>query len=451
MTELLLPRTEINRQTRGAEGVFRPTARVVRRDAVRIKWIIRYTFYAFVFSLPFEEAVIAGGATLPKLFGLALAGSAFLQRGLCYELPPKEFGWFGAYLVIYVLWGGFLLLTPPDVPEFSGVFIDSCFRLAQLFFLFWVSYNLLRHDSIAKGALWALATSSILLSILQIVGVTSDVSKSGRVSAFDTNPNGLATVLSLGLVALVGLAYGRTRAEWKARLAFWFGAGVVAIAIVQTGSRGAVAALAGALLLFSLKGKSLAVKLKFGLIAFVGIIALFAASYHIETVRVRWEQAFYDENLAGRERIFPEAVGMILESPVIGWGPINHLWELGSRLGLPMRDEHNVYLWLLAETGVVGAIPFLAGLWLCMRSAWRSRQTISGILPLVMLLFVVVLSLKGTYHHRKYYWVVLAYALAAGSYSGRSLRLKVAVSTNHNVRSGFVSSRSFFRIPPRRG
>ena len=160
-------------------------------------------------------------------------------------------------------------------------------------------------------------------------------------------------------------------------------------------------------------------KLKFGSIALIGIILLGVSSYRIEAVRVRWERTFYDQSLAGRERIYPEAIGMILERPLIGWGPVNHFWELGPRLGEPYRDEHNVYLWILAEVGVLGAIPFFAGLWLCWRAAWIARHGLQGVLPLAMLFFLLTASMSGTNHNRKYYWVILSHALAAGAaYAG---------------------------------
>ena len=142
-------------------------------------------------------------------------------------------------------------------------------------------------------------------------------------------------------------------------MVFWLASGVLALAMVQTGSRGAVVAVVGSLSLFFLRGKSLATKLKFGLIALVGIVALAFASYRIDAVRKRWEKTFYDQDTAGRETIYAESIGMILESPLIGWGPINHNWELGPRVGRPSRDEHNLYLYLFAEVGLVGAIPFL--------------------------------------------------------------------------------------------
>jgi O-antigen ligase len=319
-------------------------------------------------------------------------------------------------------------LNEPNIPDFSTGVIEQFFRLVQLLSLFWISYNLLKHEQVLNGTLWALSAATVLLALLQLAGVTSDVSGQGRVAAFAGNPNGLATILSLGLLALFGLAYGREKQDWKGRAVFWLGSGMLAIAMVQTGSRGGVLAVMGSLSVFFLRGKNLATKLKFGAIAFMGIIVLVVASYRIEAVRVRWEKTFYDQDLAGRQKIFPATVGMILEKPLIGWGPINHLWELGPRIGRPYRDEHNVYLWILAEVGVLGAIPFFTGLWLCSCAAWRGRRGAQGILPLVMLLFLLAASMSGTLHKNKYFWVVLSLALAASSYSVGSPRVKRARS-----------------------
>jgi O-antigen ligase len=448
MAHLLLSRQQAGRAvTPGNSSLLRHVKPIIKPDTC--KWIIRYTFYAFIFSLPFEEAYIDLGASVPRLIGLALAGFGLLQLRLCYEFPPKAFWWFVAYLSIYTLWGFYLISTPPNVPNFPISFIASAIKLVQLLVLFWISYNLMKQEQVVNGALWALAAGAIILAILQVLGITGDVSK-GRMAAFsEQNPNGLATILSLGLLALFGLAYGREKHDWKGRLLFWLGSGILAVGMVQTGSRGAAVALVGSLSVFFLRGKSLATKLKFGLIALAGIIVLVGASYQIDVVRKRWERTFYDQDLAGRQRIYPEAIGMILESPLIGWGPVNHLWEMGPRVGKPYRDEHNVYLWILAEVGLVGAIPFFAGLWLCCRSAWRARHGSQGILPLVMLLFLLALSMKGTLHKNKYFWVVLSFALAASSYTGASPRLKMGVSATSPGFSAVTRGRKLVKVPAR--
>src|SRR5206468_10594663 len=100
-----------------------------------------------------------------------------------------------------------------------------------------------------------------------------------------------------------------------------------------------------------------------------------------------WKQAYYEGSMAGREDIFPAAVGMILERPVFGWGPILWAHELGQRTGVGgERDAHNLWLALLLEVGVVGAIPFSVGFWLCGLSTWRARLGTFGLLPLALLL-----------------------------------------------------------------
>jgi O-antigen ligase len=412
-----------------------------RANIDNIKWIIRYTFYAFVFSVPFQEAYVASGTTVPRLLGLALAAFALLQPRLCYAFPPRAFWWFLAYLAIYVLWGSYLILVPPNVPDFNRSFVVSVFTLTQLLALFWISYNLFKSNRVTSGALWALAAGTTLLAVFQMVGITGDVGGGDRMAAFDEqNPNGLATVLALGLLALLGLAYGRQNEDRKARWLFWFSAGIICITMVQTGSRGAVVAVAGAISLFVLRGKSVATKLKFGLIGLIGIAVLAIASYQIEAVKKRWERTFYDDSFAGRERIYPESIGMIIERPLVGWGPINHMWELGPRLGRQYRNEHNLYLWLLAEGGLVGAIPFFVALWLCSRSAWVGRYGIQGVLPLVMFLFLLVGGLKGTPHRNKLFWIVLSYSLASSSYVHRRQRAEVEILPAHSPFSNVKSS-----------
>ena len=91
-----------------------------------------------------------GGTTLSKLFGLALAAFALLQPRLCYAFPPKAFWWFAVYLVIYVLWGSYLILAPPNVPQFDRSFILSVFKLTQLLALFWISYNLMKQERVKQ-------------------------------------------------------------------------------------------------------------------------------------------------------------------------------------------------------------------------------------------------------------------------------------------------------------
>jgi O-antigen ligase len=294
----------------------------------------------------------------------------------------------------------------------------------------------MKQERVVKGALWAFASAAILLSALQLLGVTSKTIAQDRVASLGASPATFAILYSLGLLALFGIGYGRQKADWKGRALFWSVFGMVCLAIVETGSRGPIVALAASLSLFFLRGKTSAAKLKFAVIGLAGIILLAVASYQIDAVRKRWEKTFYDQTLSGREKIYPESIKMILESPLIGWGPINHNWELGARLGLPYRDEHNLVLSLLAEGGILGAFPFFGALWLCWRHAWKGRHGSQGIVPIAMLAFVLLVSLNQPISNRKFFWLVLSYALAGGSYyvvRGRRFRASSVSNSGYGL------------------
>jgi O-antigen ligase len=133
-------------------------------------------------------------------------------------------------------------------------------------------------------------------------------------------------------------------------------------------------------------------------------------------------------NMAGREQLYPALWTMFLEKPVLGWGPVANTYELALRIGereRPLRAAHNAVLELVTATGVVGAIPFLVGAWLCARAAWRSRRGPHGVLPLALFGSVLISNMSGDWIAAKLIWIVLAYALASERWQQADLRLRV--------------------------
>jgi len=117
--------------------------------------------------------------------------------------------------------------------------------------------------------------------------------------------------------------------------------------------------------------------------------------------------------MAGREAIFPAAWKLFLEKPLTGWGPATHYKVLGARFFRDELDTHNLYLWLLTQVGLFGTIPYLVGLLLCFRSAWRSRSGTQGVLPLALMVLMLTINMSLTWHEKKVYWVILALTLAS--------------------------------------
>ncbi len=375
--------------------------------------LIRYAFYAFVAAIPFETASLELASTvgsLSQVMGLMLLGAALLQPRICFNRPPGAFWCFGGYVLAYLVLG-----TTQDPKYLSPMFVRF-FTLIQMLFLLWIAYNLFKHPEICRGALLALAGSCIVVAVLQISGTATVEITQGRSSVFADNPNTVAATLSLGLLALAGLAHGRMTVNSRMPLLEWTGIAVIGIAIVMTGSRGPILGLLLGLTFLIMKGGGPATRFKLGLVALLAIGFLAWVSYENEAMRIRWERTLVEGSLAKREDILPAAWSMFLQKPLLGWGPFLHTAELGSRFGKPYKEPHNLYLWVLNETGLLGGIPFLAGLWLSLHAAWKARSGSEGSLPLAMLACLLTTSMALTGHNRKLFWLVLAYTLATAPY-----------------------------------
>ena len=148
------------------------------------------------------------------------------------------------------------------------------------------------------------------------------------------------------------------------------------------------------------------------------VIAFLAGvAWQLPLMRKRFQQA-QEGNLAGRERIFPAAWGLFLERPLLGWGPGQNKYELARRVPEEFRawrDTHNLVLELLTSTGVLGTIPFLTGMGLCVWGAWKARRGNHGILPSAMLVALLVGNMSGNGIALKLLWIGLAYGAATAS------------------------------------
>lgn len=247
------------------------------------KTVIRYAYYVFIFSLPFEGKI--GGLSL---LGLILAGVTMLQFRLFLQPAPKAFWWFALYLAVVAALGFLTILGTEQDTEFTSELIRQLFALSQLLVFVLIAYRLMMFESIAKRSLLILGLSCVLLAVLQTSGVIA-TEVHGRMTAFEDNPNVVALVLSVGLLCLLGSAHARKDTGLKFRLLAWISSVVLLVAIVNTGSRGSQLALALALGALIMRTTTLPQKVKTGLIVAAVIACLGWAIYQMDAARERWE------------------------------------------------------------------------------------------------------------------------------------------------------------------
>jgi O-antigen ligase len=196
---------------------------------------------------------------------------------------------------------------------------------------------------------------------------------------------------------------------------------MAAMAVIQTGSRGGLACVVAGLLAMLWDGPTRGARVRNAVLGLAAIALLVVGTLRSETMRNRIEAAA-EGGLAGREEIYPALFAMIADRPLIGWGPIENQVEIAERIGemeQERRDAHNLLLELLSTTGLAGAAPFLIGLLLVFRAAWRARRGSLGFLPLAFLLAAFTGTISGTWIAAKILWLSFGLALAAGALVAR--------------------------------
>lgn len=381
---------------------------------VAVNPVLRMALYLFVVSIPFEMPRRTIPIEIPTLAAVMLLATTLLNPSAAFRRVPRAAFWFAAHLWVLVL--AWIVLAN----EHTALTTRHVLSLVMLLLILWVIYNLLADPRVLRGTLLAIVIGCSVRAGMQWLGIGAtsyEVWTGGeRVTLFGQNANLSAIILSAGLVTVLGLQV--TRARWLPRfdLLSWPLAAMIGVAIIQTGSRGGLLCVAGGMLVFFLNGRTLARRLLNVGIGAAAIALLAWGAMQSEMMRGRILESTEDGKFAGREQIYPATLEMIMERPLLGWGPVDNQYEIARRMQYqraPSRDAHNLVLELMTTSGVLGTIPFLVGLVLCVRSAWRARRGLLGVLPLAVLVAVFLGTVTGTWIASKILWLTLAFVLAA--------------------------------------
>ncbi|MBA3445283.1 MAG: O-antigen ligase family protein [Gemmatimonadales bacterium] len=370
-----------------------------------------------VASIPFEYPERTIPLEIPTLTGAVFLLVTLFYPSRCYGRIPGPALGFAVYLAasLFTIMLGSGEHTSEAVSEFIVVL--------QGVLVFLAAANVMRDVSVARRALMTLAAACSLRAALPFLGLgrTTDAVWTGgeRVSALGQNANSAAMIMAAGLVALIGLVFLiRHRTTFSLVLGGLLSA-LLALAILETGSRGGLLALLGGVLVFALAANSWQQRVRNGTIALLAISLLTAAALSRPVMKNRLVDTATTGNLAGREQLYPALWSMFLEKPLLGWGPVANGYELAARVGerdRASRAAHNVVLELITAGGLLTALPFIVGVWLSVQRAWRARAGEHGVLPLALFSSVFLSNMSGDWGASKLLWLVLAYCLASGQW-----------------------------------
>jgi O-antigen ligase len=395
---------------------------------------VHYSFLLFVFSIPFEDLelpyVTSGVFSLAKLCGFIFFAVYLFHLVLQVQffkkaIPevPSAMWWFICYFVVYAI-GGWLLDHEP-----GRVYFIRLIALIQIVAFFWCASDLLKDENLTKSSLLVFAFASVLLAVgalLHLPGFVPIVDD--RTRALGMNPNASAGLAALAALILMAFCLNETHWSLKRRAALLILTLPLFVFLVSTASRSGVGAFVIGISIFFLARGGVKRKLLAGLLAVVaaaGVLFLVATN---QAAADRWAR-FFEQGDSTRADLYRTELEMIGESPIVGWGRTTGFEELGSRIGLGGRvDAHQFLLYLLLEVGLIGTVPFLAGLMRCFWAAWKARAGPWGILPLTLLVALLTTMMTHTGLTAKQFWLFLAFAVAAAAIIKRKIIVRVATA-----------------------
>jgi O-antigen ligase len=363
-----------------------------------------------------------------------ITGSLFLlialaQPKLCFRRPSSAFWWLALYLWMYVALGMFTEHVPEVAKMFLNYLLVTC--------LFWVGSNLMRNPHIARAALLSFVLGCATIAVMNVLGIATRLvftDQTSRSVVFGQDANLLGGNMALALVMLMTLTFGQKGKLVQPRL---IGAVLVAFVLAKSlmlaGSRGAILAVGAGVLAFTLQTGDIRSFAKNLAVAVLVAAALSVVLYRSDSMIKRYQRTLSTGNMSGREQLFPDAWQMFKERPLLGWGPIDNMYELGLRTAgfqfgkknadgqslLAARDTHNLILDVLTSMGIVGGAPLFVCLAVCVTSAWKARSGPLGTMPLALSVVVLILSMDANWSASKQGWTVLAFAAASGAAAPR--------------------------------
>lgn len=289
-------------------------------------------------------------------------------------------------------------------------------------------------------------------SLLHIAGEVDSLRITGPVT--DPNYYGLILLTALPLVAerVASAESGLTKALFAVAVA------AVLAAIVLTYSRGALVALMLVLLIAFWNSRLLLLSVAAVAALIWGFMALLSDALSlgfVERLIVGLQDAMtafsgdgqiQDRAVAGRLSQMLAAVLLFLENPVfgVGYDQFEALYQDTAQIhGLMARGEdrqaHSLFLEILAERGIVGALIYCALVWFSIWSILRSKRMLiargalndARVGQALILCFVGYFSASIFLHEAfsGYFWLLVALAISFAQAGSLPLALRSRIST----------------------
>lgn len=367
------------------------------------------------FCIPFFSVTISfAGVWSVSILSIALYGVSMTPLLYTSFKIGRYYGRF-----VFIPFYYFLFLTLINLIYYDGggaPIVNTTLFLCFLFFILLLIHA--NKDSKAMLiCLYGIAFGCILQSILATMGVGVEINPDNmRLELFGMNPNSVGIMMCMGAIIIFSEFVMKDCLKlglW--RFLFLLAAIPISATIVLTGSRTAVVLFVAAIIVILFFNPVKSKFIKYAVII-LGAIALFFVAQKFMTednvLVERIEMSTESGDLSGRDALWKDIVPAILESPIWGYGETGYYGFVAKKaLGVEL-SPHNVFLEVLALTGMIGLIMWLIFWSKIFRYAWYCYKKEKVLLPMLMLLPMIVCLLSGQFITVSWAYILYAYVIS---------------------------------------
>lgn len=333
---------------------------------------------------------------LPGPMGLVCTMAAVILGFMYYGRQPAIRGTWG-FLSLMVLTGLTVVLNNRDLEnrEYSQALTYFClivlamtlYRRSEWWRLFWLVTKWFAWMHLAFGIFFLINRDLQIRMIVPLFQLDKGLNallisniRKGFMTGLTEHYSTMAMYMALGLVNYAGVACslgtGKTNNKWIMLVLF-------ALGMILTGKRGPILFVFAALAMtywvvnhpFTLKQYLYTILLI--LAAVIGFIVAFRTMPQIQSVVARFIESSGSGDITnGRVYLFwGHCLDLFRQKPLFGWGWRDFRYRTIVEYGHDrMNDAHDIYIQLLAETGVIGLLIFLVFFAASLFVAYRAVQ-----------------------------------------------------------------------------
>ncbi len=301
--------------------------------------------------------------------------------------------------------------------KYIQTFYDiTSFKVLQLIlFMVLISNHLIEKPYLNIQVLKIYVYSIALLSFLFLMGIGIDseyTDLTSRLSLFGENPNAIGVKGAIALMIIFSLIL-EGKISFFLKVIFGFFSLAIIAMISGTASRGAfILVFLGGFITVLLQKTTF--KVKFLTIILASFIGMLIWQYFLSNeVLLKRLMETTEEGETGRNELWDAGMNIFYDNPILGVGRSGFLKEMNIYYGLPM-DTHNIFIALLATTGIIGFLFFNLFFIRMWKYAFYNYKYSKSILFLIILIIVTFhMSKAGGILTQIFPWFIFSIVIGA--------------------------------------